>query len=99
MKRILFSDFKMLEKQSTDLEKFEKLEKKLKQEIKAKSQLESELNDQIRINKKETLKREMILREIRKKKNYPWQRWNHLEIQPNNWITGFQVCRKARRYM
>ncbi|MCF6247544.1 MAG: peptidoglycan DD-metalloendopeptidase family protein [Desulfobacula sp.] len=68
MKRILFSDFKMLEKQSRDLEKFESLEGELKKEIQAKNLLEDDLNDQIRINKKETLKREMILREIRKKK-------------------------------
>ncbi len=68
MKRILFSDSKMLEKQSRDLGRFESLQEELKNEIEAKTQLEDDLNDQIRINKKETLKREMILGEIRKKK-------------------------------
>jgi len=68
MKRIITSDFYILEKQNQDLEKFEILEQELKKEIQSKTDLEAELNDQIRINKKETLKKEMILREIRQKK-------------------------------
>lgn len=68
MKRILTSDFQLLEKQNAALEQFETLKKALKKEIQAKTALEAELNDHIRINKKETLKKEMILREIRKKK-------------------------------
>jgi septal ring factor EnvC (AmiA/AmiB activator) len=68
MKRIITSDFQLLEKQNLDLEKFEILEQELQKEIQAKTNLEAELNDQIRINKKETLKRELILREIRQKK-------------------------------
>lgn len=68
MKRIIAFDFQILETQSQDLEKFETLEAELKGEIQAKTRLEEELTDQIRINKKETLKRELILKEIRKKK-------------------------------
>jgi len=68
MKRIITSDFYILEKQNLDLEKFEAVELKLQKEIQAKTDLEAEFNDQIRINKKETLKKELILREIRQKK-------------------------------
>ncbi len=68
MKRIITSDFSLLDKQNADLEAFEILEQELKQEIQAKTALEVELNDQIRINKKETLKKELILRDIRQKK-------------------------------
>ena len=68
MKRIITSDFHILEKQNLDLEKFEILEQELQKEIQAKTVLEAEINDQIRINKKETLKRELILNEIRQKK-------------------------------
>lgn len=68
MKRIIASDFEVLEKQRQDLEKLEPLELELKKERQAKIRLEADLVEQIRINKKETLKREMILKEIRKKK-------------------------------
>ena len=68
MKRIIRFDFQVLEQQKLDLEKFETLEKELKKEVHAKTVLESELIDQIRINKKEALKKELILKEIRKKK-------------------------------
>ena len=68
MKRIITSDFYLLEKQNQDLEKFAILEQELKKEIQARTELEAELNDQIRINKKETLKKELILKEIRQKK-------------------------------
>ncbi|WP_299981427.1 peptidoglycan DD-metalloendopeptidase family protein [Desulfobacula sp.] len=68
MRRVITSDFQVLEKQNLDLEKFETLEQELQKEIQAKTALEAELNDQIRINKKETLKKELILKEIRQKK-------------------------------
>ncbi|MBW2653930.1 MAG: hypothetical protein JRC91_03080, partial [Deltaproteobacteria bacterium] len=68
MKRIITSDFNILEKQTVDLEKFEILEKALKKEIQAKTALETKLNNQIRMNKKETLKKALILKEIRQKK-------------------------------
>ena len=68
MKRIITSDFYILEKQNLDLEKFEILEQELQKQVQAKTALETEVNDQIRINRKETLKRELILNEIRQKK-------------------------------
>ncbi len=68
MKRIIQTDFDILEKQNTDFETLKRLEASLKVEKAAKTGLESELTDQIRINKSETLKKELILKEIRKKK-------------------------------
>ncbi|MBT3177062.1 MAG: peptidoglycan DD-metalloendopeptidase family protein [Desulfobacula sp.] len=68
MKRIIYSDFKILENQTSDLEKFETLEQKLKKEIQAKIILEETLNAQIRHNKKEAKKKEALLTDIRKKK-------------------------------
>lgn len=68
MKQIITSDYHILEKQNMDLKKFEILEQELQKEVQAKTVLETQLTDQIRINKKETLERELILNEIRKKK-------------------------------
>lgn len=68
MKRIVSYDFDIIEKQNADLEAFELLEKEMKKEIQTKTALETELTDQIRINKIETLKKESILQEIRQKK-------------------------------
>jgi septal ring factor EnvC (AmiA/AmiB activator) len=68
MKRIIASDFQVIDMQAKDLERFNSLEKELKDEMAAKKNLEAELDDQIRINNKEGLKRELILKEIRKKK-------------------------------
>jgi len=68
MKRIISSDYTLIEKQDSDLDKFEILEVKLKKEIEAKAYLEAEYKDQIQIHNEETLKKELILRQIRKKK-------------------------------
>ncbi len=68
MKRVIQSDFQVLDKQTRDLERFEILEKELQKEIQAKTDLEIQVTDQVRINQKESLKKEMILRQIRKKK-------------------------------
>jgi septal ring factor EnvC (AmiA/AmiB activator) len=68
MKRIISSDYHLLEKQNLALEKLEILEQELQKEIRTKTGLETELNDQIRMNKKETLKKEIILKQIRQKK-------------------------------
>ncbi|NOX35389.1 MAG: peptidoglycan DD-metalloendopeptidase family protein [Deltaproteobacteria bacterium] len=93
MKRITASDFQILEQQNRDLEKVESLEQELQKEIKAKTALESEFNDQIRINKKETLKKELILKEIRKKKKLSLAVVESLEnaaIQLDNRIKNLQ---------
>lgn len=68
MKSIVKADFNVIDRQNTDLDMFERLEEEMKKEVQAKTLLESELNDQIRINHSETQKRELILKEIRQKK-------------------------------
>ena len=68
MKSIVESDFDFIDKQNGDLEAFEKLEEEMEKEIEARTLLEAELNDQIRINHSETRKKELILKEIRQKK-------------------------------
>jgi septal ring factor EnvC (AmiA/AmiB activator) len=93
MKRIITSDFHILEKQTIDLEKLGILEQELKKEIQTKTALEIELNDQIRINKKETLKKELILKEIRHKKKLSLaavESLKHAALQLDNRITRMQ---------
>lgn len=68
MKAIVESDFNIIDRQNADLEMVEKLEQEMKNEIQARTLLETELNDQIRINHNETKKKELILKEIRQKK-------------------------------
>ena len=68
MKRIIASDVEVLETQQESLERFNQVEAALKREVRSKTALEKRLKNQIRISKKETLKKEMILKEIRKKK-------------------------------
>ncbi|WP_083863852.1 peptidoglycan DD-metalloendopeptidase family protein [Desulfobacula toluolica] len=68
MKLIISADYDLLEKQNLALEKLEILEQEFQKEIRTKTGLETELNDQIRMNKTETLKKEMILKQIRQKK-------------------------------
>ncbi len=98
MKRIITSDFYILEKQNLDLEKFEILEQELQKEVQAKTALETELNDQIRINKKETLKRELILSEIRQKKKLSLAAVESLKqaaLQLDNRIKSIQKDEKS----
>jgi len=93
MKRIITSDFSLLEKQNLDLEKFEVLEQELQNDIQAKTALEAELSDQIRIHKKETLKKELILKEIRQKKRLTLaavESLKHSALQLDNRITRMQ---------
>ncbi len=68
MKSIVESDFNIIDRQNGDLDLFEKLEEEMKKEVQARTRLEAELNDQIRINHSETQKKELILKEIRQKK-------------------------------
>jgi len=93
MKRIITSDFNILEKQTVDLEKFEILEKALKKEIQAKTALETKLNNQIRMNKKETLKKALILKEIRQKKKLSFaavESLKHAALQLDKRIISLQ---------
>jgi murein hydrolase activator len=68
MKRIINSDFQILENQNSDLEKLERIELKLRKEVQAKIILEAKLNDQIRYNKKENKKKKKLLKDIHKNK-------------------------------
>lgn len=68
MKRVIKSDFQILEKQDQDLKKVEILEKELQQEMAAKTELEAQVRDQVRISQKEAQKKEMILIQIRQQK-------------------------------
>jgi septal ring factor EnvC (AmiA/AmiB activator) len=68
MKQIIQADFDFLDRQNQDLKKFGTVEQQLQKQIHSKMNLEAQLNDQIRINKKEAQKRQLVLKEIRQKK-------------------------------
>ena len=68
MKRIINSDFQILENQNSDMEKLKRIELKLRKEVQAKIILEANLNDQIRYNKKENKKKKKLLKDIHKNK-------------------------------
>jgi murein hydrolase activator len=69
MKQVIHSDLQILEIQSKDLERLGVLEGELERQAAQKADLEAELNLQIRIKEKETLKKEAILYEIQLKKD------------------------------
>jgi len=69
MKHVIRSDIQVIDAQTLDLKKLSLLEKELKQQVSAKNDLDAELNFQIRIKEKETLKKEAILFEIQRRKN------------------------------
>ncbi|MBU0971927.1 MAG: peptidoglycan DD-metalloendopeptidase family protein [Proteobacteria bacterium] len=68
MKQVIASDLVVLETQAQDLKKLNALEEELSRQVTEKNNLEAELNLQIRIKEKETLKKEAILYEIQRKK-------------------------------
>jgi murein DD-endopeptidase MepM/ murein hydrolase activator NlpD len=68
MKQIIETDFQVIDQQNTDFENLQSLEGKLQNDMQTKAALEARLTDQIRINKSETLKKELILKDIQKKK-------------------------------
>jgi hypothetical protein len=61
MKHVVQSDLEVLETQSKDLKKLSVLEGELGRQAIEKTDLQTELNLQIRIKEKETLKKEAIL--------------------------------------
>ncbi len=69
MKQVIQSDLQVFETQSKDLKKLSILEGELGRQAIEKTDLQTELNFQIRIKEKETLKKEAILDEIQRKKN------------------------------
>lgn len=68
MKQIIEADLNILERQNSDFKKFELLERELQKQVAEKADIETMLNDQIVINNKETLKRQVILKQIQQKK-------------------------------
>lgn len=72
MKQVVTSDFILLESQSRDLETLTRFETELARQMEAKAALEGELALQIRIKKKESAKKAIILREIQEKKKMSW---------------------------
>lgn len=68
MKRIIVNDYALLDKQRANYRELEVLEDKFELEMKAKTVLEVDYKDQIRIKQQESYKRELILKEIRRKK-------------------------------
>ena len=68
MKQIIKSDFNFLDRQNLDLKNFETVEQQMQRQIHTKTILEAQLNDQIRANKKESKKRQLVLKDIRQKK-------------------------------
>ncbi|MBC2706002.1 murein hydrolase activator EnvC [Desulfobacula sp.] len=93
LKRIITSDFHILEKQKFDFEKFEILEQALQKEIQAKAKLETKFNNQIGIHKKETLKKTWILKEIRQKKKLSLavvESLKHAALQLDKQISSLQ---------
>ncbi len=97
MKQIITSDFQTLDKQNMDLEKFEALEQTLQTQVNEITSLEAQLNDQIRINKKETVKRQRVLQQIRQKKRLSLavvESLKHAALKLDNKITAMQTNSK-----
>ncbi|WDP91306.1 MAG: peptidoglycan DD-metalloendopeptidase family protein [Desulfobacter sp.] len=68
LKKVVASDFSLLEKQAGDLRELGRLEDDLSRQIASRTALEEELALQIRIREKESRKKSAILQEIRQKK-------------------------------
>ncbi len=68
MKQIVLSDFQAIEKQTRDLQRFQTLAAQLTERKAVKAKLEQDLALQIRIQEKESEKKEAILKDIRQKK-------------------------------
>ncbi len=97
MKQIIKADFYILDRQNRDLEKFEIVEQQLQKQIHTKTNLETEISDQIRINKKETAKRQLVLKEIRQKKRLSLaavESLKHAALKLDNKITDMQKTGK-----
>ncbi|MCP4673861.1 MAG: peptidoglycan DD-metalloendopeptidase family protein [Desulfobacula sp.] len=100
MKQIIKADFYILDRQNRDLEKFETVEQQLQKQIHAKTNLETQISDQIRINKKETVKRQLVLKEIRQKKRLSLAAVESLKqaaLKLDNKITDMQ--KKGRQFI
>jgi murein hydrolase activator len=68
MERIIAADFNLLAKQNQDLKKFETFRQQIQEQIHIKTNLETQLNNQIMIHKQQASKKQLMLQGIRKKK-------------------------------
>ena len=99
MKQIIQSVSNVLEKQNQDLENLEILEQNVQKQARAKTSLEAQLNDQIRINKKETAKKQSVLKDIRKKKMLSLavvESLKHAALKLDSKITDMQTMGKGK---
>lgn len=69
LKKVVTSDFTLLEKQARNMKELSELEQNLNIQQKLKSDLQEQLDNEIELRKKETLKKEKILTEIRRRKS------------------------------
>ncbi|MCG8553567.1 MAG: peptidoglycan DD-metalloendopeptidase family protein [Desulfobacterales bacterium] len=80
LKKVVESDFSMLEKQARNLEELKKLKQDLNSQRKLKSGLEEQLAYEIKIRKREALKKERILKDIRRRKRLSLAAKHSLEV-------------------
>lgn len=69
LKKVVTSDFTLLDKQARNMKELSGLEQDLNSQYKLKSDLQEQLADEIEIRKKEAHKKEEILKEIRRRKS------------------------------
>ncbi|MGD9823367.1 peptidoglycan DD-metalloendopeptidase family protein [Desulfobacter sp.] len=79
LKKVVRSDFALLDKQARDMKELSTLEQNLNSQHKLKSGLQEQLAYEIEIRKKETLKKEKILRDIRRLKRLSLAAMDSLE--------------------
>ncbi|NWH06535.1 peptidoglycan DD-metalloendopeptidase family protein [Desulfobacter latus] len=80
LKKVVTSDFALLDKQARTMAALTGLEQDLNSQHKLKSDLQKQLADEIEIRKKETRKKENILKEIRRRKRLSLAAINALKI-------------------
>ena len=80
LKKVVASDFSLLDKQARNMKELSALEQDLNTQHKLKSGLQEQLAYQIEIRKKEALKKEDILKEIRRRKRLSLAALDSLEV-------------------
>lgn len=80
LKKVVESDFSLLDTQARNMEELNTLEQDLKRQHKLKSNLQEQLAYEIKVRKKEALKKEDILKEIRRRKGLALAAKHSLEV-------------------
>lgn len=80
LKKVVESDFSLLDTQARNMEELNTLEQDLKRQHKLKSNLQEQLAYEINVKKKEALKKEDILKEIRRRKGLALAAKHSLEV-------------------